>query len=176
MTRWRFLQPVPRLARDKTGAAAIEFAILSLPLFMLIFGILELAAMFFVDTALDAAVHKSARFIRTGQAAEKATSLATFKAEVCENMVYLLNCESNLLVVANVVSDISAASGMMPADSDGNVKITESFNIGYGSDYVLVQAFLPWSPVVKLYSLSSQTFVDGSYVLGAAVLFRNEPF
>jgi len=172
----RFPSPLPHLVRDKNGAAAIEFAILALPLFMLIFGILELAAMFFVDTALDAAVHKSARLIRTGQAAEKATSLAMFKAAVCEDMVYLLNCESKLLVVANVVSDISTAAGLMPADSDGNVTITESFNIGYGSDYVLVQAFLPWSPVVPLYSLSSQTFVDGSYVLGAAVLFRNEPF
>ncbi len=172
----RFLSPLPRVARDKSGAAAIEFAILSLPLFMLVFGILELAAMFFVDTALDAALHKSARLIRTGQAAVKNTSLADFKAAICEDMVYLLSCESNLLVVANVVSNVSTAAAMMPADSDGNVTITESFDIGYGSDYILVQAFLPWSPVVPLYSLSSQKFVDGSYVLGAAVLFRNEPF
>lgn len=175
MTR-RFLSPLTHLAHDRTGAAAVEFAILALPLFMLIFGILELAAMFFVDTALDAALHKNARLIRTGRAAEKAMSLAAFKAAVCEDMVYLLNCDSNLLVVANVVSNISSTGAMMPADSDGNVTITESFNIGYGSDYILVQAFLPWSPVVPLYSLSSQKFVDGSYVLGAAVLFRNEPF
>ncbi|MBB5537905.1 TadE/TadG family type IV pilus assembly protein [Rhizobium giardinii] len=168
--------PLPRVVRDKSGAAAIEFAILSLPLFVLVFGILELAAMFFVDTALDAALHKSARLIRTGQAAEKNTSLADFKAAVCEGMVYLLNCESNLLVVAKVVSNVSTAATMTPADSDGNVTITESFNIGYGSDYILVQAFLPWSPVVPVNSLSSQKFFDGSYVLGAAVLFRNEPF
>ncbi len=175
MTR-HFRKPLSHLVRDRSGAAAIEFAILSLPLFMLVFGILELAAMFFVDTALDAALHKTARLIRTGQAAEKNTSLADFKAAICEDMVYLLSCESNLLVVANVVSNVSTAAAMMPADSDGNVTITESFDIGYGSDYILVQAFLPWSPVVPLYSLSSQKFVDGSYVLGAAVLFRNEPF
>jgi len=176
MTKRRFSVSLCRLARDKNGDAAIEFAILSLPLFVLIFGILELAAMFFVDTALDAALHKNARLIRTGQAAEQNMSLAAFKAAVCEDVVYLLNCESDLLVVANVVSDISTAAAMMPADSDGNVTITESFNIGYGSDYILVQAFLPWSPVVPLYSLSTQKFVDGSYVLGSAVLFRNEPF
>lgn len=172
----RFVSPLPRMVRDENGAAAIEFAILSLPLFVLIFGILELAAMFFVDTALDAALHKSARLIRTGQAAEDKTSLANFKAAVCDDMVYLLSCESNLLVVANVISNVSTAAAMMPADSDGNVTITENFDIGYGSDYILVQAFLPWSPVVPLNSLSSQKFVDGSYVLGAAVLFRNEPF
>jgi Flp pilus assembly protein TadG len=172
----RFRPYLSHFVRDTNGAAAIEFAILALPLFMLIFGILELAAMFFVDTALDAALHKNSRLIRTGQAVEKATSLAGFKAAVCEDMVYLLNCETKLLVVANVVSNISTTAALMPADSDGNVTITERFNIGYGSDYILVQAFLPWSPVVPLYSLSSQKFVDGNYVLGAAVLFRNEPF
>lgn len=103
-------------------------------------------------------------------------SLATFKAKICGDMVYMLNCQSKLLVSANVITDVSTVGGMVPIDSKGNVTITESFNIGYGSDYVLVQAFLPWPQVTKLYSLSSQTLSDGSYLLGASTLFRNEPF
>ncbi len=167
---------VQRFLKDKSGVAAIEFAILALPLFMLIFGIIEVSAMFFVDTALDASVHKNARFIKTGRAAEMKMSLATFKAKICGDMVYMLNCQSKLLVSANVITDVSTVGGMVPIDSKGNVTITESFNIGYGSDYVLVQAFLPWPQVTKLYSLSSRTLSDGSYLLGASTLFRNEPF
>jgi Flp pilus assembly protein TadG len=167
---------IHRLLKDKSGVAAIEFAILALPLFMLVFGIIEISAIFFVDTALDASVHKNARLIKTGRAAEKNMSLALFKAKICGDMVYMLNCESNLLVSANVITDVSATGGMLPVDSNGHVTITESFNIGYGSDYVLVQAFLPWPPVVKLYSLSSRTLSDGSYLLGTSTLFRNEPF
>lgn len=173
MKRHRILH---RLLKDKAGVAAIEFAILVLPLFMIIFAILEISAMFFVDTALDAAVHKNARLIKTGQAAEKNMSLLTFKSAVCSDLVYMLNCETKLLVSANVITDVSSAGGMVPIDADGNVTIAESFNIGYGSDYVLVQAFLPWPPVVNLYSLSSRTLADGSYLLGASALFRNEPF
>ncbi|MBP1860046.1 TadE/TadG family type IV pilus assembly protein [Rhizobium herbae] len=167
---------VHRLLKDKSGVAAIEFALLALPLFVLIFGIVELSAMFFVNTALDSSVHKNARLIKTGQAAEQKMSLTTFKARVCGDMVYMLNCEKKLLVSATVITDVSTAGGMTPIDSEGNVTVTESFNIGYGSDYILVQAFLPWPPVVNLYSLSSRTLSDGSYLLGASTLFRNEPF
>jgi len=167
---------IRRLFKDRSGVAAIEFAILVLPLFVIIFGVLEISAMFFVDTALDAAVHKNARLIKTGQAAEKNMSLHAFKSAICSDLVYMLNCEKKLLVSANVLSDVSTVGGMVPVDADGNVTIAESFNIGYGSDYVLVQAFLPWPPVVNLYSLSSRTLADGSYLLGASTLFRNEPF
>ena len=167
---------IHRLLRDKSGVAAIEFAILALPLFVLVFGIIEISAIFFVDTALDAAVRRNARLIKTGRAAEQKMSLAMFKAKVCGDMVYMLNCDAKLLVSATVITDVSTAGGMVPVDSDGHVTVTETFNIGYGSDYVLVQAFLPWPPVVKLYSLSSRTLSDGSYLLGASTLFRNEPF
>ncbi|OBZ95100.1 pilus assembly protein TadG [Pararhizobium polonicum] len=165
-----------RFFGDRSGVAAIEFAILALPLFVLVFGIIEISAMFFVNTALDSSVHKNARLIKTGQAAEKKTSLADFKAKICGDMVYMLNCEARLLVSVDVITDVSSAGGMVPVDSKGNVTITESFNPGYGSDYVLVQAFLPWPPIVNLYSLSSRTLSDGSYLLGASTLFRNEPF
>jgi Flp pilus assembly protein TadG len=172
----KHLSIIHRLFRDRAGVAAIEFALLVLPLFVIIFGILEISTMFFVDTALDAAVHKNSRLIKTGQAAETQMSLATFKAAICSDLVYMLNCETKLLVSANVLSDVSTAGGMVPVDTDGNVLIVEGFKTGYGSDYVLVQAFLPWPPVVNLYSLSSRTLADGSYLLGASALFRNEPF
>ncbi|WEX73883.1 pilus assembly protein [Sinorhizobium numidicum] len=165
-----------RLLRDRTGVAAIEFALLALPLFILIFGILEVAAMFFIDSALDASVHKASRLIRTGQAAKGKMGLAQFKTEICGNLLYLLDCRENLLVAASTLTDASSSGAMRAIGSSGTVSINENFDIGHGSDYVIVQAFLPWSPIVSLYSLSSHTLADGSYLLGASVLFRNEPF
>ena len=165
-----------RLLRDRSGVAAIEFALLALPTFVLIFGILECAAMFFVDAALDAAVHKSARLIRTGQASDDGMGMAEFKKEICGNLLYLLDCSDSLLVAVNTLSDSSSSGAMKAIDNSGTVAITQGFDIGHGSDYVMVQAFLPWSPIVSLYSLSSHKLADGSYLLGASVLFRNEPF
>lgn len=164
-----------RVLSDRQGVAAVEFALVALPLFILIFGILELGAMFFIDSALDASVHKAARLIRTGQATKGNYSLTTFKEQICSNLSYVLSCEKNLLVAVNTVTD-ATSSGAMKAIGSGAVSITESFDIGRGSDYIIVQAFLPWSPIVSLYALSSHTLADGSYLLGASVLLRNEPF
>jgi Flp pilus assembly protein TadG len=165
-----------RLLRDRAGVAAIEFALLALPTFVLIFGILELGAMFFIDSALDAAVHKAARLIRTGQVGKTNMALASFKAEICGNLLYVLNCSENLLIAVDTLTDASSSGAMKAIGNSGTVSITENFDMGKGSDYVMVQAFLPWSPIVGLYSLSSHTLADGSYLLGASVLFRNEPF
>ncbi len=165
-----------RLLRDRSGVAAIEFALLALPLFIIIFGILECAAMFFIDSALDAAVHKASRLIRTGKATNNNMGLTGFKTEICGNLLYLLDCEDKLLVAVSTLTDSSSSGAMKAINSSGTVSITEGFDIGKGSDYVMIQTFLPWKPIVSLYSLSSSTLADGSYLLGASVLLRNEPF
>lgn len=175
--KWRNMtRLLRRLLGDTKGVAAVEFALLAVPLFVLIFGILELGAMFFIDTALDSSVHKASRLIRTGRAVNGNMALASFKDEICSDLAYVLKCDEKLLVAVNTVTSATSNGAMKPIGSSGSVSITEGFDIGRGSDYVMVQAFLPWSPIVSLYSLSSHTLADGSYLLGATVLIRNEPF
>ncbi|NKF34118.1 pilus assembly protein, partial [Pseudomonas sp. BGM005] len=72
------LAPLRRLLGDRQGVAAIEFAILALPLFIMLFGIIEVSLMFFVNSALDASVHKISRMIRTGEVASSKITLAGF--------------------------------------------------------------------------------------------------
>lgn len=161
--------------RNKKGSAAIEFAILALPFLVVVFAIIELAVMFFVDSALDAALHKAVRQIRVGTAESEAWDIDKFKTEVCSDLSYSFSCSDDLKVRAVVISDMNSvkrASGI----SGGVLSVTEDFDTGDSGDYVLVQVFLPWSPVLKLYSFSSAQLSDGSYVLGAAELFKNEPF
>lgn len=161
---------------NRDGAAAIEFALLALPLFMLIFAIIEVSLMFFVDASLDASVHKISRMIRTGEAASSKMTLAAFKAKICEDMLLSFECSDNLVVKVDVIADISTTAATKAIDASGNLAVTESFAIGKASDYVLVQAFLPWDAVLNLFTLSSAKLADGRYLLGSATLFRNEPF
>ncbi|MEF0941694.1 TadE/TadG family type IV pilus assembly protein [Rhizobium sp. BR 362] len=165
-----------RLLADRRGVAAIEFAILALPLFMFIFTIIEVSLMFFVDSALDASVQKISRMIRTGEAASSKITLADFKAQICTDMLLAFECSDNLLVKVDVLSDISSVASTDPIDSSGKLAVTETYDIGKGSDYILVQAFLPWTAVVNFFTLSSAELSDGRYLLGSSVLFRNEPF
>lgn len=163
------------LIRDENGATAIEFALLVLPFFALVFAILEVALMFFIDSTLDAALQRTAREVRIGTAASEGWDLADFKAEVCANMVLAFECTEHLLVRTVVMTDFSSAT-LVSGVSGNVISVTESFSAGASSDYMLIQAFLPWDSVLGFAGVNAHTLADGSYVLAAASLFRNEPF
>lgn len=163
------------LSKDREGSAAIEFAILALPFFVVIFAIAEIAIMFFVDSGLDAALHKAVRQVRVGVAKSGNWDVTKFKQVVCGELSFSFDCSSKLKVRATVVTDMSSITKASPISS-GSLNVTEDFNLGDSGSYVLVQAFLPWNPTFKLYSISSAQLSDGSYVLGSAELIKNEPF
>jgi Flp pilus assembly protein TadG len=163
------------LSKDREGSAAIEFAILALPFFVVIFAIAEIAIMFFVDSGLDAALHKAVRQVRVGVAKSGNWDVTKFKQVVCGELSFSFDCSSKLKVRATLVTDMSSITKASPI-AGGNLNVTEDFNLGDSGSYVLVQAFLPWNPTFKLYSISSAQLSDGSYVLGSAELIKNEPF
>jgi Flp pilus assembly protein TadG len=163
------------LVKDKEGATAIEFALLALPFFIMLFGVMEVALMFFTDSTLSAALQTSVREIRTGSAQSAALNINSFKAKVCNNMAYAFNCSTDLLIRADVLTDMSSVN-YATAVSAGTISVTEGFNIGGTGDFVLVQAFLPWSRILTMYGTNDATLADGRYVLAAAALFKNEPF
>lgn len=163
------------LFKDRKGSAAIEFAILALPFFVVIFAIAEIAVMYFVDSGLDAALHKAVRQVRVGVAKSGAWDATKFKSVVCAELSYSFNCSSKLKVRATIITNMASITKASPI-TNGNLAVTEDFNLGDSGSYVLVQAFLPWSPTFRLYTISSAKLSDGSYVLGAAELIKNEPF
>lgn len=164
-----------RFFRDTRGAAAVEFALLAVPFLTIVFAVLEVAFMFFIDSTLDSALQRAARHVRTGTAAANNWTLATFKKDVCNEMVYAFGCTNNLRIVTTVMADLSTAQYVSPV-SNGVISVTESFSPGETSDYMLIQAFLPWDSMLGFAGIKSHTLADGTYVLSAAALFRNEPF
>ena len=163
------------LTKDRKGSAAIEFAILALPFFVVIFAIAEIAIMFFVDSGLDAALHKTVRQVRVGVAKSGAWDATKFKNVLCSELAYSFGCSTKIKVRATVITDMSSIS-KVSGSSNGSLNVQEDFNLGDSGSYVLVQAFLPWDPTFKLYAISSGRLADGSYILGAAELIKNEPF
>jgi Flp pilus assembly protein TadG len=66
-----------RFRKDRDGATAVEFAMVSVPFFGLLFAIFETAFVFFATEGLEAAVADASRQILTGQAQIGAISTAT---------------------------------------------------------------------------------------------------
>jgi len=104
--------PIKHFRANQRGATAIEFAILAIPFCMMIFAILELAIIFFINSSLAHAVSEAGREIRVGNM-QSCGSEANFKTLVCNNMEGFGNCEAHLRV--DVVSEPTFTAVALPS-------------------------------------------------------------
>lgn len=88
-----------RFASDRSGAAAIEFAIVAPVFLMLMFAIFEVGWFYFVNSMVDSAATNAARILRTGQAQKVEMSSGEFFNEiVCPRVEIFGDCSSRLTV------------------------------------------------------------------------------
>src|SRR5271163_1987090 len=128
---------IRRFARANTGAAAVEFAILALPFFGLLFAVFEMALMFLVSTTLQNATADAARMIRTGQMQASAATAATFKTQICSELSWLgSGCSTNLSVNVQTFSSFSAVAPMNPISGKTVNTAAMQFNMGASGDIV----------------------------------------
>lgn len=81
---------VKRYKENKDGATAIEFALLAIPFFTLLFAILELSIIFFISSTLSHAVSETGRQIRVGNFQNCGQD--AFKAAVCDKLQGVAQC------------------------------------------------------------------------------------
>src|SRR3990172_8738153 len=75
-----------RFRRDKSGASALEFALVAMPLILLLLAVLEVGLVYFANFSLENAVAQGARLIRTGQVQSQGFDAGAFKSEVCKHL------------------------------------------------------------------------------------------
>jgi len=179
------MRRIRRYLKNKEGTAAIEFAILAIPFFMLIFAILELAIVFFINSTLNHAVSEAGRQIRTGNFQACGTQ-DKFKELVCSNMAGLGNCEKRLRI--DVVSGSAFGSITLPAPPDppelDPTDPTSTDDIENG-DFVNTTASAPvvirglyYHKLVLPPQLTRLESIEGKGIrlLSATTAFKNEPF
>lgn len=192
--RW-MLAPALRRAgafrRDERGVTIIEFALLALPFFTIIAAILETSLVFLASQVLDSAVEDAARLVRTGQlqlgTADGLTNdLDGIRSKVCSGLYDMFDC-TQLKVKVTTVVDFGSATVTYPIQrgeecelKDGvrtcNWKLTESYASSGGGKVVLMQVYYKWPTLVRLPGFDLQDQPDGTRLLGAVRVFRNEPF
>jgi Flp pilus assembly protein TadG len=163
--------------RARRGATAVEFAMVALPFFALLFSILELGMMFMTSTTIEAASVSAARLIRTGQLqAGSSNSAAGFKTLICNGMSWIStsDCVSNLSVDVQTFPSFSAVS-VNPPIKNGAIDQTQlTFNAGASCDIVLVQVFYPYTLITPLLEPGLPNLNANQRLLTTAVAFRNE--
>jgi len=169
-----------RFLRVERGATAVEFALVSLPMLVMVFGLLELARVFLVGLTLDNATQIASRQIRTGEfQTSGGTSKANFKTLVCSNMSWLQSkCTADLWLDVQTFANFSdLAAAPSPASTTFNPN-TLCFSAGQPTDIVLVRAFFEWDLFTPLLdgALENMGGGSGKRLISSTTAFRNEPF
>lgn len=181
----RSLRRMRHYLKNREGTAAIEFAILAIPFFMLLFAILELAIVFFINSTLNHSVSEAGRQIRTGNF-QACGSQANFKKLVCNNMRGLGNCEKRLRIDVVSGSDfgsITLTEPPEPAKKDpDDPSSTDDIPNGdwenTGANAPVVIRGLYYHKLVLPPQLTRLENVSGTGVrlLSSTTAFKNEPF
>ena len=176
-----------RFKKNEDGATAIEFALVALPFFALIFGIMELAVVFFINSALVQATSEAGRILRVGNF-QACGGADQFKAIVCSNMNGLGNCWKNVRI--DVVEGDSFKTITLPVippveekdeTKTGQDAIPQTpngvFNTNTSGDTMVVRSVLYYRLALPpLLTRLDNPPGSGVRTIVATTAFRNEPF
>jgi Flp pilus assembly protein TadG len=172
--------------RHQRGATAVEFAMIATPFLAMMFALIEIMMIFFVQTTLEAAVAEEARRIRTGQVQTAAESKSQFKQAICDRMYGLGNCATRLFVMVQAFNTPPPGGAAQPW-ADGTLtpgsNDDEPYEASVPGQMVIVRSYYVWpilTPGLDILSgtsnFSSADLGNSNRMLVASAAFRNEPF
>jgi len=178
------------LRKDKTGATAVEFALLGIPFAALLFGIVEISVLFFMTSTVHHAVADVSREIRTGEFQSTGGGAAEFKAAICSAMSTVGNCDnlrvdvissatgqfSTLVLPVSPASCSGSPSEIEACEGADPVMPADEYNDTSGGDVVIVRVQYVHHLSVPDALTSLSNAAGNTHVITATTAFKNEPF
>ena len=177
--RWAELH-LRRFTRETRGATAVEFAIVALPFLVMLLATLQLAIIYLSSQALETFTEQNARQIMVNLVQQQNLTAAQYKAQLCTQLPSLFNCNNFYVDVVSVApssSAFSSANLSLPAltfDASGNVTNTWRFQPGNPGYIVVVRMLYQWSVFNLPLGLNLVNQTNGSRLLMATSVFKNE--
>ena len=167
-----------QFGKRQDGSAAVEFAMVSLPFFALLFAILETALIFFAGQTLQAAAGEAGRLIMTGQAQTANYTAADFKNQVCARIYGLFNCQSGMTVdvknYSNSFNNAAIGANTTPTTNGQFDSTKAGYTLGGPGCIQVVTLYYQWPVYVPLLGLNY--LGSNSHLLQATAVFKNEPY
>jgi Flp pilus assembly protein TadG len=133
------------LCRKDDGVVAVEFALVAVPFFTLVLGIVEVGLFFTSGSVLQSASVDAARMIRTGQVQNSLDPEETFKEELCFRIDYMLKCSKVQYEVIHIEGDSFAdLDDYEPTFNAEGDLVPAGFATGGENDVVLVRSYYKW--------------------------------
>ncbi|AYG94469.1 pilus assembly protein [Brevundimonas naejangsanensis] len=163
--------------RRREGSTAVEFAMVALPFFLLLFGILEIGLLLLVDALAETAVSDAGRQVRTGQAQELKLKPEDIKARLCANMsVFAADCPNRAFIDIRVVDDFSDPVAPDPLASGLFDPSVLRYQPGGPGDRVLVRVWYEQPIITPFIAQALSRTTDHRVMLTTTLAFRNEPY
>lgn len=176
---FKFRKSLKRFAKARKGAAAVEFALVAVPFFMLTFGLVEVLLIGFAQTSLDFAVSNAARQIRTGEAQIQGTSYGQIQERLCTEATRFLamDCAGNLFIDVQRFDSFQQINPEETPIEDGEFQDDGfGYSPGAPSDIVVVRAYYRWQVMTPLFERILGNLASGERILVSTMMFRNEPY
>lgn len=182
-----------RFIRSRDGATAIEFALLAIPYFVILFAVLETFIAFTAEQMVTNAVDTLARKMRTGQITAANTTSQQFRQAFCNEISIIIACSSTevatpskLFLDVQTFSSFSAIPTTIPRISSAPYADLDTTALKYTpggkSTINMVRAYYRWEVITDIVRpfLSSVHPADGSmpsiYLMVATAAFQNENY
>jgi Flp pilus assembly protein TadG len=160
--------------RDRSGAAAVEFAFVGLPLFALIFALIESAGISAVGVLLNTAADDVARQVLTGQIQKADIDEASFRRRLCDEVDFVLSCDK-LKIDLRTFPTYKAIPVNAPMQLRQIDDTNFCFDPGTASSITVLRVFYEW-PWSTAYLANLAKDTDGNSIIFAISAFMNEPF
>ncbi len=165
-----------RFARKRDGAAALEFAIVAMPFFLLLLATMEIAYMFFLSVMVDNAALASARKVRTGEMQLAGASSEDFWDDVCGHISSVAPCGGHLFLDVRTYDDFGNTRTPDPIDNGNFDPSGLQMDFGDEGDIVVVRIYYLWDVFFPQLGTELSNLNGGQRLLVSTVAFRNEPF
>jgi Flp pilus assembly protein TadG len=179
-------------ARSRDGSAAIEFALLAIPYFLVVFAIIETFIAFAGEELMSNAVDTMSRKMRTGQITPANTDLTAFRTEFCSEISIVIKCSSTeaatpskLFVDVQNFSTFAAIPTTIPRTTTStyaDIKTSAFKYLPGGSGTInMVRAYYRWQVITDLIRpyITNVRPTDGSssyFLIVATSAFQNEQY
>jgi Flp pilus assembly protein TadG len=164
--------------QDKSGTAAIEFALVAVPFIMIVVAILELSVMFAANSIMLGATQDAVRAVRTGQVqviSDPDEAEDFFREQICNHIpIKLVDCNAIQFTV-EVLDAFSEANTTAEVDDDGDLA-SDDIDFGDAEDVVMVRVLYYHPMLTPLMGAILSDSPGNRKLMTATFVFQTEPY
>lgn len=178
IAKQRSLGLLRRFSRDTKGSTAVEFSIIALPFFALIFAILESSISFATQQFIANSADRVSREVRTGRL--RAADLTGTKLHelVCSQISLMApdGCP-DLVLDLNSYTSFAAVPTAVPFNGGGDID-TSGFTVNPGGPSTInhLRIYYRWPIMTDFLRAYMSNLPGGKTLLLTSATWRNEPF